>query len=93
MPPEPLTRTEISKEYLNFSAGHLTINCGGEREHRDCLLLPVRSAAIEEPAGLLRERLEARPELAGRAPRTMETGVSCGSGPWVLSHWEPLWAS
>ncbi|HYN77250.1 MAG TPA: 6-carboxytetrahydropterin synthase [Lamprocystis sp. (in: g-proteobacteria)] len=33
MPPETLTRIEISKEYLNFSAGHFTIFSATEREN------------------------------------------------------------
>jgi 6-pyruvoyltetrahydropterin/6-carboxytetrahydropterin synthase len=33
VPPETLTRIEISKEYLNFSAGHFTIFSATEREN------------------------------------------------------------
>lgn len=162
MPPESLTRLEISKEHLNFSAGHFTIFSATERENlhghnfqvscavtsavganglafdyvllkqvlreicdtlnervllperspyltleqedgmviacfaneripflaRDCLTLPIRNITIEELAGLLLERFQARPELTGRALRSIEIGVSSGSGQWAFSHWE-----
>ncbi len=162
MPPESLTRIEISKEYLNFSAGHFTIFSATERENlhghnfqvrcavtagigadglafdyvllkrvlkslcdeldervllperspylvlepqdgqliarfgveripflaRDCLPLPIRNVTIEELAGLLLDRLQDRPEFASRNLRSMEIGVSSGSGQWAFSHWE-----
>lgn len=162
MPAESLTRIEISKEYLNFSAGHFTIFSATERENlhghnfqarcavsatvgpdglafdyvllkrvmrelcdaldervllpehspylrleygegtvtaclggeripfltRDCLPLPIRNVTIEELAAFLLERLRARPEFAGHAIRSMEVGVSSGSGQWAFSHWD-----
>ncbi len=162
MSAEPLTRIEISKEYLNFSAGHFTIFSATERENlhghnfqvrcavtapvgpdglafdyvllkrvmrelcetldervllpersphlrleygegtvtaclgaeripflaRDCLPLPIRNCTIEELARLLLERLRARPEFAEHDLRSMEVGVSSGSGQWAFSHWE-----
>lgn len=166
MSAESLTRIEISKEYLNFSAGHFTIFSATERENlhghnfqvrcavtavvgangmafdyvllkrvlrdlcdeldervllperspylalerqdgmviacfgeeripflgRDCLPLPIRNVTIEELAGLLLNRLVARihgrQDLAGPSIRSMEVGVSSGSGQWAFSHWE-----
>jgi 6-pyruvoyltetrahydropterin/6-carboxytetrahydropterin synthase len=162
VPPETLTRIEIDKEYLNFSAGHFTIFSATERENlhghnfqvccavtasigddglafdyvllkrvlkelcdaldervllpehspyldlerqdgmviarfaheripflaRDCLPLPIRNVTIEELAGLLLARLQARPEFAGPSVRALEVGVSSGSGQWAFSNWE-----
>lgn len=162
MPRETLTRIEINKEYLNFSAGHFTIFSATERENlhghnfqvccavtaaigadglafdyvalkrvlkdlcdaldervllpqnsphlaleyrdgmviarfageeipflaRDCLPLPIRNVTIEELADLLRSRLQARPELAAWTIRSLEIGVSSGSGQWAYSHSE-----
>jgi len=157
-----LTRIEISKEYLNFSAGHFTIFSASERENlhghnfqvrcnvsasvgddgmafdyvvlkrilrelcdglderlllpelsphlhierqdgqvtalfaderlvfleRDVLLLPVRNVTIEELAPLLLARLRDRPEVADRAIRCIELGVSSGAGQWAHACWE-----
>lgn len=44
MPPESLTRIEISKEYLNFSAGHFTIFTATERENLHGHNFQVRGA-------------------------------------------------
>ena len=159
---ETITRIEISKEYLNFSAGHFTIFGPDERENlhghnfqvrcavtavvgengmafdyvllkrvmrelcdqldermllperspyldlehrdgmvvahfgdeeipflaRDCLPLPIRNVTIEELAVLLLERLGRHPEIADRGIRSIEVGVSSGSGQWAFSHWE-----
>ena len=56
---------------------------------RDCLALPIRNATIEELAGLLVERLRARPEIADLDLRALELGVSSSPGQWAFSHWEP----
>jgi len=162
VPPETITRIEISKEYLNFSAGHFTIFGPGERERLhghnfqvrcsvtaavggngmafdyvllkrvmrelcdqldermllperspylelerrdgmviarlgaeeipflagDCLPLPIRNVTIEELATLLLARLRGRPELGDRGIRSIEVGVSSGSGQWAFSHWD-----
>lgn len=157
-----LTRIDISKEYLNFSAGHFTIFSATERENlhghnfqvrcavaaevgedgmafdyvllkrvlkelcddldervllpelsphlrlersdgmvwalfgaeripfleRDCLTLPIRNVTIEELSALLLAWLLDRPEIQGRGVRTIELGVSSGSGQWAFAHWE-----
>lgn len=162
MDAEILTRIEIGKEYLNFSAGHFTIFSATERENlhghnfqvrcaavaavgadglafdykllkrvlkvlcdeldervllpersphlhldrengrivvsfaderipfleRDCLPLPIRNTTIEELAELLLGRLRARPELAVADLRSLEVGVSSGSGQWAYARWE-----
>jgi 6-pyruvoyltetrahydropterin/6-carboxytetrahydropterin synthase len=158
---EHLTRIEIAKEYLSFSAGHFTIFSARERENlhghnfqvrcavtaavgedgmafdyatlkrvlkelcdaldervllpersphlrlerqdgwvtawfaderipfleRDCLTLPLRNVTIEELSALLLERLLGRSELAGADIRSMEIGVSSGSGQWAYAQW------
>lgn len=50
MPPESLTRIEISKEYLNFSAGHFTIFSATERENLHGHNFQVR-CAVTAPIG------------------------------------------
>jgi 6-pyruvoyltetrahydropterin/6-carboxytetrahydropterin synthase len=54
---------------------------------RDCLTLPLRNVTIEELSTLLLERLLGRSELAGADIRSMEIGVSSGSGQWAYAQW------
>jgi 6-pyruvoyltetrahydropterin/6-carboxytetrahydropterin synthase len=51
------------------------------------LTLPVRNVTIEELSALLLERLRGRPELADADIRSMEIGVSSGSGQWAYAQW------
>lgn len=164
MADQTLTRIEISKEYLNFSAGHFTIFSATERENlhghnfhvrcavtapvgpnglafdyvdlkrvlkalcdtfderlllperspylrlerqegqvlvlfadqrmsfleRDVLLLPIRNVTIEELAPLLLARLRDSRELVGMGLRSIELGVSSGTGQWAVATWESV---
>ncbi|WP_246237752.1 6-pyruvoyl trahydropterin synthase family protein [Caldichromatium japonicum] len=54
---------------------------------RDVLLLPVRNVTAEELAGLLLERLQARPEISALKLQSIALGVSSGRGQWAFAHW------